>query len=162
MMTTMITTFLTQRLHKAGLALLAALLLTATPALADTYYVTTSSGSGNKAYTTTSSGSSYSSSYSGGNRSYPAYYRSGNGGFGWLNYNRGRSSSTGYQGAGGANNTPHRSDWYAKLQAQRRWDEQQFKKMQARGGAECGLSGAPAYCYKLMKPYPTEIRIVRY
>lgn len=94
---------------------------------------------------------------------YNVGYRGTGSGFGFMNYNSSRNSNNGYQGAGGGNNTPHRGDWYAKLQAQRRWDEQEFKKaQQGRGGAECGLSGAPAYCYKLQGPYPTEMKIVRY
>ena len=93
-------------------------------------------------------------------------YRSGGSGHGWLNsqWRSGENSRTGYTGPGGGINTPHRADWNAKLKAQRKWDEQEFKKSQQADATNmrCGLSNPPAYCYRLKGPYPTEMRVVRY
>ncbi|RYG61646.1 MAG: hypothetical protein EON60_02765 [Alphaproteobacteria bacterium] len=109
-----------------------------------------------------SSGSSsrtYSSS-----RSYNAHYRQGGSGYGYLNYSRGENTDNGYNGASVSINTPHRGDWQSKLQAQRQWDDMQYRKMQQESSntARCGLSNPPSYCFRLQGPYPTEMRIVRY
>ncbi|PZP39405.1 MAG: hypothetical protein DI585_04165 [Pseudomonas fluorescens] len=93
---------------------------------------------------------------------YNVGYRSGNSGFNFTRGYGGRDSSTGYTGANTAINTPHRSDWYSKLNAQRQWDNAQYQKMQQANNARCGFTGAPAYCYRLMGPYPQELRVVRY
>lgn len=91
-------------------------------------------------------------------------YRNGGGGYSWLNqWGRG-SSGNGYTGPNTSVSTPHRSDWNAKLKAQRRWDEQEYKNMQKADSSNvrCGLSNAPAYCYRLKGPYPKEMYVVRY
>lgn len=98
-------------------------------------------------------------------RSYNAYYRNGGGRGGYnMVRNVGLNTSTGYNGDNVSINTPHRGDWQSKLQAQRQWDDMQYRKMQQEDTAtvRCGLSNAPAYCYRLRGPYPTEMRIVRY
>lgn len=106
---------------------------------------------------------SYNSNNSGRRYYYSTGYRSGNGGFGWLNYRSGEDDNNGYSGSYAGDNRPHRADWEAKLQAQRQWDEKQYAKMQGpNGDLRCGLSGAPAYCYRLQGPYPTEFKVVRY
>lgn len=96
-------------------------------------------------------------------RSYPATYHNGSGyGYSWAGFNSGVDTNNGYTGAFGADNTPHRADWLAKLQAQRQWDEKQYAKANGGDGAACGFTNSPAYCYKLMGPYPSELKIVRY
>lgn len=105
-----------------------------------------------------------STSSSGSSRTYSAYYRQGGSGYGFLNKWARGSSNNGYSGAYTYINTPHRGDWNAKLQAQRQWDNEQYRKMQQAESKElrCGLNNAPAYCYRLKGPYPEEIRVVRY
>ena len=98
-------------------------------------------------------------------RSYNSYYRNGGSRSGYnMGWRGGLNNSTGYSGDSVSINTPHRGDWASKLQAQRQWDDMQYRKMQQEHTAtvRCGLSNAPAYCYRLRGPYPTEMRIVRY
>ena len=76
--------------------------------------------------------------------------------------NSGRNNDNGYDGANARTNTPHRSDWNAKITAQRKWDQQQIKEARNSGGMNCGFTDSPAYCYRLKGPYPQELRILRY
>lgn len=93
---------------------------------------------------------------------YSVGYRDGGSGHSWLSFRRGEDSRNGYTGPNTSINRPHRSNWIAKLNEQRRWDEQQLKRSQQSRGAECGFTTSPAYCYKLEGPYPPELKIVRY
>lgn len=178
-MNTMVNIMIKSGLPRAGrlaLPVFALLALFAAPAMADTYGYSGSTYGGHS-YSNGYSYHSYQPSY---HTSHPAPaptatastyqrryhytvgYRDGDGGFSWLGWRRGVDSSNGYSGANTFINRPHRADWNAKLNAQRRWDEDQFQQSQQAGGAACGYTTSPAYCYKLMGPYPSELKIVRY
>lgn len=91
-------------------------------------------------------------------------YRDGRSGYSFLNWSGSENSRTGYTGASGSINRPHRSDWLRKLREQRRYEEYVREQNAKQSTAACGFTGAPSYCYKLVtKPrYPAEYRVVRY
>lgn len=88
-----------------------------------------------------------------GQRSYPAYYRSGGSGFNYSFYRRGGNmNATGYSGGSGQINRPHRSTWQRQLVFAR----QELLAAQAVNRSnrpECGYSRSPLYCYKINGPY---------
>lgn len=91
-------------------------------------------------------------------------YQDGRSGHSFLSWRGSVDTRTGYTGASGSINRPHRSDWLRKLREQRRYEEYVREQNARQSTAACGFTGAPSYCYKLItKPrYPAEYRVVRY
>lgn len=99
---------------------------------------------------------------------YSNRYSHGGSSFGWLRVSGGENRYHGYDGPNTSISRPHRGDWNAKLAAQRRWDQMQYKKYQTADNAraKCGFTDSPAYCYRLLGPSSGERQpekdIVRY